>query len=173
MKTTPFSASRLPRPALALAAVAALLILSACGSMSTIEGRSKEKSAAFTTAAPWQQKLMREGWIDIGFSTDMVYVALDNPDKKIPTTDGEREVWVYNNFNSTEHAFGGGVKISIQAGSALGGQGINPNSQAAKGLYTSAAVTPDLGNATEVEPVSRLYIRFLHGKVDHVEMRKE
>jgi hypothetical protein len=116
---------------------------------------------------------MREGWIDVGFTPDMVYVALDNPDKKIPTTDGEREVWVYNSFNSTNRAFGGGVKISIQAGSVLGGQGTNPNSAAGRGQYLSAGVTPDLGNATDVEPISRLYVRFLHGKVDHAELRKE
>jgi hypothetical protein len=172
MKTIPFSVLRLTRSPLALAAAAALLVLSACGTMSTIEGRSKEKAATFSAAAPWQQKLMRSGWIDAGFTTDMVYIALDKPDKKATADNGATEIWIYNNFDAPARAFNGGVKVTIQAGSALGGQGNNPNSAAAGKQYLSAGVSPDL-SAANVDPISNLYVVFREGKVTTVNLRKE
>jgi len=165
--------SRFLRPGLhAALALTALLVLSACGTMNTIEARTKEKAAVFAAATKWEQKTMREGWIDYGFTPDMVYIALDKPDKIVVTADGGNEIWIYNNFDQQNTAFGGGVKVSVQAGSALGGQGMSPTSQAARQSYQSAGVSPDLG-AANVEPVSRLYVVFLHGKVNHVDLKKE
>jgi len=167
MKTSPYQTLRaLPF------ALAALLALAACGSMSTIEGRSKEKSAAFTAAAPWQQKLMRQGWIDAGFTPDMVYIALDKPDSTANAENGATEIWIYRNFDTPARSFAGGVKVTIQAGSSNPGAGANPNSAGARGQFLAAGVSPDLGNAN-VDPVSNLYIVFRQGKVATVESRKE
>jgi hypothetical protein len=167
MKTSPFQTLRaLPF------ALTALLVLSACGTMSTIESRSKEKSATFTSAAPWQQKLMRQGWIDAGFTPDMVYIALDNPDSKATADNGATEIWIYKNFDTPARSFAGGVKVTIQAGSSNPGAGSNPNSAGARGQFLAAGVSPDLG-AANVNPVSNLYLVFRQGKLTTVESRKE
>jgi hypothetical protein len=167
MKTPTFQTLRVLATVLA-----AVFALSACSTMSTIEGRSKEKSATFTAAAPWQQKLMREGWIDVGFTPDMVYIALDRPDKTATADNGATEIWIYNNFASPSRSFNGGVKVTIQAGSDHPGMGVSPTSAGARGKYLSANVSPDLGVAP-VDPISRLYVVFRQGKLVTVENRME
>jgi len=152
--------------------LAAVFALSACSTMSTIEGRTKEKSAVFAAAAPWQQRLMREGWVDVGFTPDMVYIAIGQPDKTATADNGATEIWIYDNFASPSRAFNGGVKVSIQAGSDHPGMGVSPTSPGARGKYLSGSVSPDLG-AASVDPVPRLYVIFRQGKLAVVESRRE
>ncbi len=79
-------------PLLALAA-----LVSGC---STIDSRIKEKSAAFAALdAPTQDKL-RLGRVEIGYATDLVYIAMGAPDEKITKTSADRadETWIYNSY---------------------------------------------------------------------------
>ena len=98
-------------------------------------------------------------------------MSASRPDKKATAENGAAEIWIYNNIEPSR-SFNGGVKISIQAGSALAGQGNNPSSAGARGQYLSGGVTPDLG-AANVDPISKLYVLFRQGRVATVELRKE
>ena len=55
-----------------------LLGLTAC---STPESRIKKNPELFNSFAPEVQAKVREGEIDIGFTQDMVRIALDRPDR--------------------------------------------------------------------------------------------
>lgn len=84
-------------PRLTLLLLAALA-LAGCGSVSTIARRSQEKSAAVTSATPRQQRQMKHGFIAPDFTPDMVYVALDRPDRIIQKPGDHLEYWIYYNF---------------------------------------------------------------------------
>lgn len=75
----------------------AVLLLAGC---STVESRIKEKPAAFAALDPAAQEKLRKGVVEIGNTSDLVYIALGKPDDKIfkITKNGEDETWIYNNY---------------------------------------------------------------------------
>lgn len=73
------------------------LFLGAC---STVESRIEEKPAAFAAADPATQEKIRKNVVEVGFSTDLVYIALGKPDeeRRSRRTDGEELTWIYKTY---------------------------------------------------------------------------
>ncbi|MES2697286.1 MAG: hypothetical protein V4773_27725 [Verrucomicrobiota bacterium] len=79
------------------------LVLVALGfaGCSTIDSRIREKSSAFGALdAPTQDKI-RLGRVEVGFTTDLVYIALGTPDERISKTSAAStdEMWIYNSYH--------------------------------------------------------------------------
>lgn len=74
-----------------------LLVLAGC-TTSSITRRIEEKSAAYARLAPEQQGKIRQGVIELGFTADMVYMALGHPDKTTirQTAEGPVGLWIYD-----------------------------------------------------------------------------
>ena len=81
---------------LSLLALVSLLI-SGC---STIENRIEEKSAVFNSLPSETQEQIKQGIVNVGFSPDMVYMALGRPDtiREKTTAAGREIIWVYKAF---------------------------------------------------------------------------
>jgi hypothetical protein len=64
---------------------------------STVESRIKENPAAFASLDPQTQAEIRKGGVRVGFTTEMVYIALGRPDERSErvTAEGREEVWIY------------------------------------------------------------------------------
>ena len=79
------------------AACLVALLFSGCN---TINHRIEEKSAAFSAADAATQEKIRQGVVAVGYTPDLVYIALGNPDRKRHHTskDGEEETWIYNTY---------------------------------------------------------------------------
>lgn len=93
MKLSAFRSA--PLRSLALLSIA--LLFAGC---STIDSRIKEKSAAFAAVdAPTQDKI-RLGRVEVGFTTDLVYIALGGPDERTTKTSATStdETWIYNSY---------------------------------------------------------------------------
>ena len=73
------------------------LVLGGC---STVKSRIQEKSAVFASLDPQTQSRIRQGLIDVGYTFDMVYMALGKPDevRDRQTTDGKNTTWIYNTY---------------------------------------------------------------------------
>ena len=73
------------------------LLASSC---STVDNRIKEKSAVFASLDPQAQARLKQGMIDVGYTSDMVYIALGKPDEvREKTTDKGRETtWIFKNY---------------------------------------------------------------------------
>jgi hypothetical protein len=73
------------------------LVLSGC---STVQSRIEEKSAVFNALPAETQSRIQQGLVDVGYTPDMVYIAMGNADKVIErsTTDGNETVWIYNSY---------------------------------------------------------------------------
>ena len=169
MKATPIPSSirQVARPLLALVA---LLAGSAC-TVSTIASRKQELPAIYSAAAPSEQKMMSQGWIDRGFTPAMVYIALGNPDKIVNTRKGTDEFWIYMNFDSSpaSAAIGKGRVTVTQGGSGTSTSGspataININNR------SNYSLRPDMGSTAPAEEIPRLYVHFRDGYAVGVEI---
>ena len=80
-----------------LALVCLALFLGGC---STIPSRIKEKSAAFSALDADTQIKIRLGRVEVGYSPDLVYIALGTPDERLTQTTktGTSETWIYNSY---------------------------------------------------------------------------
>jgi hypothetical protein len=95
---------RLLRLALCLASTA---LLAACSS--TPEQRIAKNSAAFDTYPPQIRQKIRAGQVDLGFTPEMVRLALGEPTRQFhrQTETGVVELWVYHD-NGPRFSFGVG-----------------------------------------------------------------
>ncbi len=75
----------------------ALAFLSGC---QTVNDRIKEKPEAFAQVDKATQDKIKQGIIDIGYSEDLVYLALGNPDQKRESVsaNGRTVTWIYNTY---------------------------------------------------------------------------
>ncbi len=96
-----------------LAALLAAALLAACASAGS---RIRDNQAAFDSYPPPVQEKIRAGQIDIGFTPEMVRMALGEPDRKFSRTsaEGDSEVWAW-------HDSGPGFSFGVGGGSYGGG----------------------------------------------------
>lgn len=66
----------------------------------TVESRIREKSAVYAQLDAATQDKIRQGIIDLGYTEDMVYLALGAPDQKREsiTENGRSLTWIYNTY---------------------------------------------------------------------------
>lgn len=76
-----------------------LLGLAGC---STFEKRADEKSAVFASLDSDAQEKLSQGIVELGYTPDMVYIALGSPDTKSErtTATGTELTWVYRSYYS-------------------------------------------------------------------------
>ncbi len=81
----------------------ALLSILAIAGCASPESRIKEKPEVFNSFPPDVQSKVRTGQVDIGYSKDMVYIALGKPDREYTrtTAEGTLEVWSYTDAYTT------------------------------------------------------------------------
>lgn len=128
---------------------------------STIDSRIREKSAAFGALdAPTQDKI-RLGRVEVGFTTDLVYIALGTPDERTTKTSssGTDETWIYNSYHQD------------YLGSAHSGYRryvvIDPRTKQAVVFYE-----PVYTQVYQDRIEERIRIAFKAGKVDSIEQVK-
>ncbi|HVU17835.1 MAG TPA: hypothetical protein VHD32_12990 [Candidatus Didemnitutus sp.] len=83
-----------------LLAFGALISITGCQS---VDSRIKEKPEVFAHLDPETQAKLKQGIIDIGYTEDMVYIALGRPDQKreTVTAQGRTVTWIYNTYYET------------------------------------------------------------------------
>lgn len=83
-----------------------LLALAGCN---TIDNRISEKQDVFNRLDPQTQDKIRQGIVNIGYTEDMVYIALGPPDARHQkvTAKGDETTWIYKTyyeqFEGVEH----------------------------------------------------------------------
>jgi hypothetical protein len=79
-----------------------LLLLGAAllGGCSTVQSRIEEKSAVFNSLTPEEQARLRQGVINVGDTSDMVYIAMGKPDdvRERTSASGIETTWVYKAY---------------------------------------------------------------------------
>ncbi len=83
------------------AALLLTLLVAGCESDGGIAARTKEKSAVFATLKQWEKNYIAKGIPAVGFTPDMVYIAMGHPSLIEPMTDpdGKKgELWTYKSY---------------------------------------------------------------------------
>jgi hypothetical protein len=83
-----------------LASLFAAGILLAVTGCQTVDTRIKEKPEVFASLDKAVQDKIKQGIIEIGYTPDMVYLALGSPSEKREkiTKEGQSEIWVYSTY---------------------------------------------------------------------------
>jgi hypothetical protein len=73
----------------------ALVMLAGC---STINSRIKENAAVFDSLPADVQEKISQGIVEVGYTPDMVYIAMGNPHEKRNSRSADRNkaTWIYN-----------------------------------------------------------------------------
>lgn len=127
-----------------------LAVLAGCASP---ESRIKQNPQLFAQLTPEQQNLIKQGKVAVGFTPDMVRLALGEPDRVRVRTDakGSREIWNYVTYESQE-----GVILY-------------------RGMYHrywGGAYYPYYANVTSYRVHNRVVVAFMNGQVAEVEETK-
>lgn len=110
-----------------LLALAATALLTACST--TPESRIAKNTSLFDTYPPQIRQKIRAGEVDVGFTPEMVRLALGEPTRQFhrQTEAGAVELWVYHD-NGPRFSFGIGVgsvgrhsATSVGVGTSTGG----------------------------------------------------
>ena len=90
-----------------------LLVLGLISACSTPDSRIAENQAAFAQYPAAVQQKIRAGKIDLGFTQDMVRIALGEPSRQLlqQTEVGQVELWMYRD-NKPQISFGVGMGTS-------------------------------------------------------------
>jgi len=143
--------------------------LTGCHPSAGIPARIKEKTAVFAQLSAVQQRKIEQGVIEVGYTTDMVYMALGKP-QKIRTEnlpEGRETTWIYENFalpsamtllrptHPSRHGLNP-VYSSTNASISFGGRG---------GPEPSVDAMPDL-------PTETLHVIFLNGVVFELKLAR-
>jgi hypothetical protein len=146
-----FPTMRCPVPAILAAAFPALVL--ALAGCSTPQSRIEKNRAVFSGFPTAVQEKVRAGQIDVGFTPEMVALALGEPARKATrkTEAGEAEVWIYHD-SSPQLSFGFGV---------AGGGGHT---------VVGGAVDVTTGG---YDPEEKVRVEFRGGKVASVDYRKK
>jgi hypothetical protein len=127
----------------------------------TVESRIKEKPEAFANVDKATQDKIKQGIIDLGYSEDLVYLALGVPDQKRETitATGKTLTWIYNTYYNR---YDGSVYASYYRSVYY-----DPYLGAYRMYYR-----PILADAYTQEKEERIRIVFQDGKVTVIEQAK-
>jgi hypothetical protein len=143
-----------------LALAAAVLLAAGCN---TVDSRIKEKPDVFAKLDPETQAKIKQGIIDLGFTEDLVYLALGAPDRKRESVSasGRTVTWIYSTYyEHYEDARFVGYRRSVYFDPYL-------NSYR---LYYRHAFPPEV---LVTERDERIRITFRDGKVTVIEQAKD
>jgi len=151
------------------ASLALALFVAGCES-NNLSARIQEKSAVYAALTPEQRKNVESGTIEVGYTSDMVYLALGAP-QQVQTKDtpeGKAEMWAYKNFTTTGPASTlsynppGSRNTMVQAPPSASGHGGSPRTA------TSGGPIPTLDLADI--PLQTLYVFFFDGRVFEIKV---
>ncbi len=112
------------RPTLStLRSALVLVALIAVAGCSTTDSRISKKQSAFDSYPVEVQNKIRAGEVEVGFTAEMVEMAVGKPDERTSrtTADGDSEVWLYA---KSKPSFGIGLGVGGGGGSTHVGTGV-------------------------------------------------
>ena len=161
-----------------LLSLAAILIQAGCAATTT--QRIEEKKSEFAALTPEDQQAVKAGVIKVGYSQDMVYMALGKP--STAKAEAEKETWEYRNYVPSEIVARGkpapsAAGLAGRHSSSVSGWDNSrlPSEGSARGdvnNYESRGSAPQGMPPPAVEPSVTLFVFFEHGKVSDFKLER-
>ncbi len=161
-------------PHLSLIAAGLIAVLAGCGTTNTLSSRLKENQAVFDKLSPVDQDVVRSGFIKIGYPLEVVYIALENPEKKIPGPGANEETWVYHNFYSSDGQSNmSGQKVTTRYSGSTGANGSTkqPTNGPARGQNNTFSVEPDYtADQIKTDSQIKVNVKFVNRMVSSIDI---
>ena len=128
----------------------------------TVDSRIKEKPDVFAQLDPATKDKVKQGIIELGYSEDVVYLALGTPDQKRESVSatGKSITWIYNTYyNRYDGGFYAGYHRSVY---------FDPYLRAYRMYYR-----PVFADTYIQEKEERIRVVFKDGKVTVIEQTKD
>jgi hypothetical protein len=156
------------------AALAAALFIAGCET-SGVSSRVQEKAVVYNNLAPWQQRDIQNGVVGIGFSTDMVYMALGKPSKIVTSANGQDTVWTYNNYYPTSAQMHAQAQFSPGTGADYSTRTDSSNSPRGGKSLSDTSTRGSTNTSLNVAdmPSDTLYVTFRDGQVFQTQLESE
>lgn len=90
-----------PLPSL-LAAGTALILFAGCAATQTASSQTEAQQTLFSRLSPRDQAMIKRHQIAVGFTTDMVLLALDKPDRVVAGPGPQQETWLYQSYYASD-----------------------------------------------------------------------
>ncbi len=148
---------------LTLLLLVSLAVLTGC---QTVDSRIKEKPDVFARLDPATKDKIKQGIIELGYTEDMVYLALGAPDQKRESVSaaGKSVTWIYNTYYTR---YDGGYY-----GSYYGGYHRSVYFDPYLGAYRMY-YRPVFADTYIQEKEERIRVVFKEGKVTVIEQTKD
>lgn len=150
------------------------LLLAAAGCATSVAHRIEEKSALFANLPAHVQESLREGNIGVGYSPDLVYIALGSPTEKETreTSEGPVEVWIYRRYfgamNPQTLPSYQNIRQEIANSQGVGSQ---PSTNPLAGRGRGNSITNTQPNIEiNIASGDTLYVRFYRGRVFDIQL---
>lgn len=148
-----------------------LAVAGLIGCQSPRESRIAEKRELFAALPAQVQGLVKEGLIDVGFTSDLVYLALGKPNRIQPgeTAQGLVTTWIYKNMLLAD-------PVAMKLGMNNPGARLQPGSL----VSSNAPGEPSIGSTKNTGPqptldvadakVGTLLVDFLNDRVSNIRL---
>ncbi|QYM79306.1 hypothetical protein K0B96_01420 [Horticoccus luteus] len=87
---------------LLIAAATALVGFSGCQSTQTASTQTTARQTLLSRLTPREQSMIKRHLIGIGFTTDMVLLSLDKPDRVVSGPGPQQETWLYQSYYAAD-----------------------------------------------------------------------
>lgn len=156
-----------------LVSILVSLLAAGCAT-SGIENRAQEKATVFNQLSPDVQRRIRDGQVGMGFTEDMVYIAIGKPSKtETRSSDsGPVVVWIYKNMPVRGDAGFEGLRYNTDMAITPGMTG-NGRPSAKYGTQTDNNLNQDaIDSATSLPDMEMgtLFVFFYNGRVFKMRM---
>jgi len=132
------------------------------GGCQTVDSRIKEKPDVFAKLDPATKDKVKQGIIELGYTEDVVYLALGAPDQKRESVSagGKSVAWIYNTYyNRYDGGYYGGYHRSVY---------FDPYLRAYRMYYR-----PVFADTYVTEKEERIRVIFKDGKAVVIEQTKD
>lgn len=159
-------------PSLLLSALLGILLLSAGCESTGVSSRIEEKATAFAALTPEQQKMIRAGEIELGFTSDMVYMALGKAAKTEikDTSDGPVTMLTFDKYYPTRNVM---MSLTRNGGMSYSGP-IQGNNTPSMGGSASGTDVNTVNSRMSLEPADptfhTLYVFLFMDKVFQIKL---
>jgi hypothetical protein len=155
-------------------------LLAGCESTG-VSSRIQEKPAVFAGLTADQQKMIESGEIEVGFTSDMVYLALGKPARvnTKDTPDGPVTMWTYTKYFPTNTTVkmtmsrDGGMTYAPPMVSANAPTGANAPAMFRAPSFGSAGTGPQQSLEPGDLPTDTLYVMIYNDKVFQIKLESQ
>ncbi|MBS0632464.1 MAG: hypothetical protein JSS11_11150 [Verrucomicrobia bacterium] len=152
----------------------AALLTGGCGTTDTLAHRIEQNREVYAGLSAEEKKQINDGVITVGFSPEMVLMALGKPERVVPGRGPGEEDWVYVNVYSRD---GNSLAMASKVTSnfnQMSGSSLNPvkfNTVENRNVRATFQLEPDLANEQiKAESAIKVHVKFTEGSVADIQV---